>query len=115
MKNNIGKTKRKTKNLLRRIELLLEKKRFNKKSTAAEYNKDFVYIGPKAAFKIQNLIDISFGSLNTSSRFRSKKLANYELHKTFLFLKSSRLAGYDEISPNIVKTVFNEVFSTIRN
>lgn len=25
------------------------------------------------------------------------------------------MAGYDEISPNIVKTVFNEVFSTIRN
>ena len=109
MKEIIGKTKTKTRNLPRSID---------KKTIPKQFNDYFINIRPNLlASNVQSSKGISYKifSKYEGPVLEIKEIADCELHKAFSFLKSTKSPGYHNISSNIVKTVSNEVFSTIKH
>ena len=84
---------------------------FDKKEIAETFNNYFVKIGPNLAVSIpeskttfQNYIQYEGPCLSTIN------LTDLELENTFASLKTNKNSGYDDISADVVKKVFGEIF-----
>ena len=102
----IGKEKHKQQNLPKKI--LVDKKSITKTSSAAEsFNRYFAQIGPN----LTKDIGISTRSFNECIAYHGttqseKAICVNEFKDPFLSLKINEGAGYDDISFNVVKNVF---------
>ena len=88
---------------------------FNKKKIAEHFNKYFVNVGPNLADVIPkpNKKIESFLSGNYPI-FKESPLTYDELKNAFTTLKTKTSPGFDEVSPDIVKFVFDEIAIPIK-
>ena len=88
----------------------------DKKTIAEHFNKYFVNVGPNLANlipkpnrKFESFLSGNFPILNETP------LTDKELEIAFTNLKSNKSPGFDEISPNVIKFVFDELIIPIRH
>ena len=113
IKEVLGKTKLK-KDLLPKRLVVKGSNIYNKAEIADSFNKFFVNIGPKLSSNIRNSKH-SFKSYLTpnAETMNNINLTNEELQKAFSTLQLNKSPGYDDISINIVKSVFDIIESSL--
>ena len=115
MKEIIG-NKRVTNAPLPNFITLKNREIFDKKEIAETFNNYFVNIGPNLATSIpenkmtfQNYIYYDGPCLSTIN------LTDLELENAFASLKTKKSSEYDDISADVVKRVFDEIFAILKH
>ena len=92
------------------------RKIFDKKEIAETFNNYFVNIGPNLVISIpenkmtfQNYIHYDGPCLSTIN------LTDLELENAFASLKTKKSSEYDDISADVVKRVFDEIFVILKH
>ena len=88
----------------------------DKTSIAEHFNKYFVSVGPNLASIIPKP-NKNFESFLTGNYqlFSDTPLTDEELEIAFTALKTNKSPGFDEISPNVVKCVFDAIIKPIKH
>ena len=81
---------------------------------ANKFNKLFTNMGPKLAQKIPQPLKRFESYMNkVNSEMESKPITVNELKEAFYSLKTNKSTGYDDISYNVVKNCFGELYDPL--
>ena len=109
MKDIIGKAKIQTNNLPRQIirrDIIIK----NPQEIAEEFNKFFINIGPELSSKIPNVQNNFENYLNyVNTSIESSEITAQELKNSFSSLKINKSSGYDDISSNVIKNIYEGI------
>ena len=91
--------------------LIVDNKEITDSSTIAEkFNKFFVDIGPKLASKIPSTINRHTEYIEpAASSLQQITISEEEFETAFFALKRNKSTGDDDISANVVRSVYNEI------
>ena len=109
MKDIIEKAKIQTNNLPRQIirrDIIIK----NPQEIAEEFNKFFINIGPELSSKIPNVQNNFENYLNyVNTSIESSEITAQELKNSFSSLKINKSSGYDDISSNVIKNIYEGI------